>query len=573
MESSLNKTQKEAVYSLLNKHTLVIAPAGTGKTEVLVSRICYLLENGIKPEEICAVTFTNFAASEMSKRIKERFNDVRKTPSAIGTIHSLYGTILRHHIDILDIGLNHMFKIADEDQKNSILRIVNSKYYKKERKLKDLISKHKISKHLNPNEATNLEDQGLLETYEKYLEILKKRWMLDYDDLLILVDRIFDLRLDILEHWRNKYKVILVDECQDLNPLQFKLITRLIGENSIFFGVGDPHQCIYAFAGAQKDIFNKFKEFFKDNYLQISLLENYRSTKKIVDYSNQIKLFEPYAKVVSEEEGTIETIKTFDLINKLKDADLSRWAILFRQNKHAKDLIKQAIENKIPFKTSKFELLEKDEIQKIISYLRLIYFDNFNPFKKLLQLKYLELSQESKSKIFEKPNPPYLTLYEKWMSTDRDDWFENEEDNEKLSDFLKKLKRLREAKVNNLSVFVESLIPSLFEGELKQSQKDNISLFVKWLDNIQPEKTSESAVQVVLDIEDKAKFFKEQKDSGDFNYLSLITIHKSKGLGWDNVAILEYDLLQESAKNRDEESEFLEYVSVTRAKKNLFLIK
>ncbi|OAL10749.1 hypothetical protein A6V39_01660 [Candidatus Mycoplasma haematobovis] len=581
MEWTLNEKQKEAVYAPLNSHTLVIAPAGTGKTEVLVSRILYLLENSIRPEEICAITFTNYAANEMLQRIKEKFNDVRRMPIAIGTLHSLYGQMLRYDIDDLNTSLDYRFKIADELQQCSILEnkeikvISNFKYIKQLRKLSNLISKHKVSKHLNPQNTTDLEKEGLVSVYEKYEMILRRRKMVDYDDLLIYMDKLFEENPRILNYWRNKYRVVLVDECQDLSLLQFKLITRLIGENSIFFGVGDPHQCIYAFAGAQKNIFKKFKAFFKNkNYVQIDLLENYRSTRKIVDYSNQIKLFEPYAKVVKDEEGLVEVISVPDLIEKLKTEDLSQWVVLFKENKHADFLIKHAIENGIPFKASLFKLIERDEIQIIISYLRLIYFNNFNSFWRLVQLKSIELSGDARWKLFKiNPTGEHLTLYARWIEGEEQNWFDNPEDCEKLNTFLRKIKELRTQDISNLSKLAESLIPHLFKVELKGIKKESISLFIKWLDNIQPEKTRESAEKIVLDIENKAKFFKEPEENEDPNYLTLITIYKSKGLGWNNVAVLEYDLLQECARRRDEENEFLEYVSVTRAKTKLFLIK
>lgn len=581
MEWTLNEKQKEAVFAPLDSHTLVIAPAGTGKTEVLVSRIFYLLQNRIRPEEICAITFTNYAANEMLTRIKEKFNDVRRMPIAIGTLHSLYGEMLRYDIDDLNTELDYRFKIADEFQQWGILEnyeigvLSNFKYVKQLKKLSTLVSKHKVTKHLNPQETTDLEKEGLVPVYEKYEKILRRKRMVDYDDLLIYMDKLFEEHPKILNYWRNKYKVVLVDECQDLSLLQFKLITRLIGKDSIFFGVGDPHQCIYAFAGAQKNIFNKFKAFFKNKKLvQIDLLENYRSTKKIVDYSNQIKLFKPYAKVVKDEEGLVEVISVPDLIEKLKTEDLSQWVVLFKENKHADFLIKHAIENGIPFKASLFKLLEKDEIQIILSYLRLIYFDNFTSVWKLVQLRHIELTKESKLQLFKIPiSGSHLTLYAKWMEGEEQDWFTNPEDSEKLNLFLRRIKEFRSQKADNLSKLAESLIPSLFTEELKGIRKENIVLFVKWLDNIQPVKTREEAEKIVLDIENKSKFFKEPEDSEDPNYLTLITIYKSKGLGWNNVAVLEYDLLQECARRRDEENEFLEYVSVTRAKRKLFLIK
>lgn len=282
----LNKAQKEAVMAT-DGPVMVMAGAGSGKTRVLTNRIAYLLETKpIPPSAILAVTFTNKAAKEMKERI-ERLIDINTRYMWISTFHSFCSRLLRLEIDNLP-PYNSRFSILDEEDSLKIVKEIMKANDIDEYKPKDI--RNLISKCKN---FTNykIEIPHLANVYNKveklYNERLKADNQLDFDDLIIKTIELFKKNPSILEKYQYKFEYILVDEFQDTNDLQYKLMYMLAGRHHNLFVVGDDFQSIYSFRGANIGNIKRFRDDFIEHKL-ILLEQNYRSTTQILDLANKI---------------------------------------------------------------------------------------------------------------------------------------------------------------------------------------------------------------------------------------------------------------------------------------------
>ena len=289
--NSLNEEQKKALLEI-NGVVLVTAGAGSGKTRLLTHRICYLIERGVSPYEILAITFTNKATNEM----KERISKMCDRNIWISTFHSMCVRILRENIDCLD-GYNKNFTIIAEADRDKILR--------------DLLKKHNCEDEEKQKVETyldNIKNKGLdvgeyfaalrefggnvnLKLYEQicfeYEAYLHKNNALDFDDLLNKTLFMFNNYPEVLKKYSERFRYILVDEFQDTNLVQYKLIRLLASCHKNLFVVGDEDQCIYSWRGANfHNIFNIKNDF--ENVKTFKLERNYRSTKNILTLANNV---------------------------------------------------------------------------------------------------------------------------------------------------------------------------------------------------------------------------------------------------------------------------------------------
>lgn len=288
--NSLNPVQYEAVIAM-GKPLLIIAGAGTGKTRVITYKIAYFIENKIAPWNILAVTFTNKAAQEMKERVQKLVGEnVRLN---IGTFHSICVRILRSEIDYL--GYRSNFVIYDDQDQLTLIKQIC-----KEMNLNDKLHKPKqiasrISSAKNQlwnaskfsSQVSQYYDQIVSQVFEKYEFKMKENNALDFDDLIMHTVHLFQKYPEVLEKYQNLYQHILVDEYQDTNHAQYRLIQLLVGNRSNLCVVGDPDQSIYRWRGA--DITNILQ--FEDDYQNVSIIrleQNYRSTQNILKASNSL---------------------------------------------------------------------------------------------------------------------------------------------------------------------------------------------------------------------------------------------------------------------------------------------
>ena len=287
--TNLNELQKKAVLHQEGP-CLVIAGAGSGKTKVLTTRIANLIESGVPSYQILAITFTNKAAKEMRDRLETLAKDNK---AFVGTFHSFGLRVIRENVNAL--GMTSNFTILDSDDVTSLVKkILKEKGYDTKEVSPSYI-KNRIS-FIKNEMLTDAEVEKFFqseiekiayEIYKEYNIKLKKNNSVDFDDLLRIPVLLFQNHPDILEFYQNKYQYILIDEYQDTNEVQYKLVKLLSKKYQNLFVVGDPDQSIYQFRGANyKNILNFERDY--PNTVVIPLEDNYRSTKMILDAANSV---------------------------------------------------------------------------------------------------------------------------------------------------------------------------------------------------------------------------------------------------------------------------------------------
>ena len=290
--NSLNEEQKQAV--LYNEGPLlIIAGAGSGKTRVITYKVAYLVESGVSPDNILAITFTNKAASEMKERVDDLLGENSKK-IFISTFHKFCGRILRVFIE--SIGYNRNFTIYDTDDQKKILNKIIKELGYDDKKVKaravasriSFCKNHDISIDEFKKSAKSEMEKIYARCFEEYDKKMFENNALDFDDMLLLTVRILKENEDIRKRISNQFKYILVDEYQDTNMVQFEIIKLLtMGGNNKLTVVGDDDQSIYKFRGADIRNILEFENVF-ENAKVIKLTQNYRSTNNILNVANSV---------------------------------------------------------------------------------------------------------------------------------------------------------------------------------------------------------------------------------------------------------------------------------------------
>lgn len=243
----------------------------------------------------------------------------------------------------------------------------------------------------------------------EYEKILQAKNYLDFDDVLTMTTQLLSNNEEIKNYWMEKYKTILIDEVQDLNEIQWRLVKTIIDpQKTNLLAVGDPNQCIYLFNRAKENIFDEIKTTFSSLSIYY-LTQNYRSTQQIVEFSNEIKHIKDFQAVSNNpKEGIVKNCKNIEeaIQELVKSKDYSKWAILFPKYSNAKKIIEVLIKNSIPFKTSRFHLLENAYIEKLILLFQAVFFDNSQLFEKLICLKEFMISASGRKEILNQENWP-----------------------------------------------------------------------------------------------------------------------------------------------------------------------
>ncbi len=296
--SQLNDSQREAVMCTEGP-SLVIAGAGSGKTRVLTYKIAYLLQQGVKPWNILALTFTNKAAREMKQRIGNLVGNDIASRLVMGTFHSIFSRILRAEAE--HIGFNSNYTIYDEADSRSLVKSVLKEMGLDEKTYKpstvhnriSMAKNHMISAYDYSNDASAIErdkEQRMPNIYKVYLayaERCKQANAMDFDDLLLLTYKLFKDNEDIRLKYAERFKYVLVDEYQDTNTVQQRIVWQLTKEHQNVCVVGDDAQSIYSFRGANIDNILDFREMY-DGAKLFKLERNYRSTQHIVEAANSL---------------------------------------------------------------------------------------------------------------------------------------------------------------------------------------------------------------------------------------------------------------------------------------------
>lgn len=393
---SLNEQQKEAVYCTEGP-LLILAGAGSGKTRVLTHRIAYLIEEkGVNPWNILAITFTNKAAGEMRERV-DRLVSLGAESIWVSTFHSMCVRILRRYVDRLGYGTN--FTIYDSDDQKTLMKEI-CKYLKidtklyRERSLLAAISSAKDEMVTAEEFALRAEGdfhrQKIAEVYEEYEKQLRANNAFDFDDLLLKTVQLLQTQPDVLENYQKRFRYIMVDEYQDTNTVQFRLVSILAGKYQNLCVVGDDDQSIYKFRGANiMNILNFEQEF--PGAKVIKLEQNYRSTSCILNAANAVIRNNKgrKEKTLWTDNGEGEKIQFRQVDNAYDEAEYivnsmkkgvsngkriyRDYAILYRTNAQSRIIEEKLVSENIPYKiVGGINFYARREIKDILAYLRTI---------------------------------------------------------------------------------------------------------------------------------------------------------------------------------------------------------
>ena len=588
--TELNELQREAV-AHINGPCLVIAGAGSGKTKVLTTRIANLINEGVPSYHILAITFTNKAAKEMKERIGKIVDNCE---SFVGTFHSFGMRIIRENV--LKLGMERNFTILDSDDVLSLIKkILKDKGYDTKEVSPSYI-RNRIS-FIKNEMLTNAEIEKFFQSemekiaYEVYLEYnvkLKKNNSVDFDDLLWLPVKLFKENPDVLEHYQDKFQYILVDEYQDTNEVQYKLVKLLAEKYRNLFVVGDPDQSIYQFRGANyKNILN-FEKDYPDAKV-ISLEDNYRSTEMILEAANSVikNNKERKEKNLRSHHGKglkIKYMRAYDekneialVISEIKKLFLDGYkkkdiAVFYRTNAQARVVEEQFLKANIPYKVvGSYYFYARKEIKDLICYLRLIlnFHDNVC-LERVINIPKRRIGTTSIRKLLEKASTENTSMFDV-LSSPKEMEFKNllielKKDSESLSltelvdDVLEKSGMKRELELDS-SLESELRLDNLMEFRSITKTYEDTTGSVDLGDFLEE-------ISLVADIS-------EHKNEDDV--VTLMTMHSAKGLEFPIVFLvgMEEGLFphQNSFNEEDgiEEERRLCYVAITRAKERLYI--
>lgn len=603
----LNPAQYQAATSL-DGPVLVLAGAGSGKTKTLVYRIAHLLRSGIYPSQILAVTFTNKAAKEMRERVQELYLSLGGekgtdfTLPYLGTFHSICVRILRR--DGQHIGIPSNFVIYDDGDRMQLIKQIlkndlRVQDIKQARPILSLISKMK-------NDGLTLEDLEFSaktptekltsEAWPIYKKKMDDLGALDFDDLILRTAELFTKSDEVREAYKNRFKHILVDEYQDTNPIQYKLLKSLTEEKSNIFVVGDDWQSIYSWRGADYRIILNFEQDFPGAKV-IKLEQNYRSTQNILDAAHKIitKNSSRSAKELFTDEGPGKEVELMQassenheaemIVTKMRDLmseEDRKWkdfVVLYRTNAQSRSFEEAFMRTGTPYQiVGGIRFYERKEVKDLISYLRLIYNPNDSvSFDRVINVPARGIGAKSllalQSFSVEKGS-----LSNALASLDTCPGISGKALTSAQS-FYKKIEKIRAELLKHSVADTIQTVISIFG--LDEFYNDNTPQGIERLENLRElasVATSQGATDLGAFLEDVALVSDLDSLSSTGDTVTLMTIHGSKGLEFPVVFIagLEEGVFphSRSAANQEEleEERRLAYVAMTRAREALYLV-
>ena len=596
--NSLNEEQKKALYET-DGVVLVTAGAGSGKTRLLTHRICYLLtEKHISPYNILAITFTNKATNEMKERVREMCDH----NVWISTFHSMCVRILRQEIDFLD-GYDKNFTIIAENDRDKIIKEIV-----KELELGD-DDVAKIEHHIDniKNKGLDIEEYFLslmrygneraLKEYMRavfmYEERLKKNNSLDFDDLLNKTLFLFQNYGEVLSRYANRFQYVLVDEFQDTNLVQYKLVKLLVSVHKNLFVVGDEDQCIYSWRGANfHNIFNLKNDF--DNVKVFKLEQNYRSSKNILSLANNVisnnkerlekRLWTEKDDglppvVYSAFDERDEALFVATEIEKLREEGykLSDFAVLMRINALSRPIEEGLLAYNIPYKVyGGLKFFERAEIKILLAYLSIFV----NKKDEISLLKVINFPRRGVGDVA--INTLKLEAEDGILNYILSEKFKCHKLYKKLENFVENYRKLdKERESLSLYDFAKRVIKD-FKIDLEYAGKDeeninksrNIDSFLASIKEFEAENEGATLADYLSGVMLKS----DQDDMEGDGYVSLSTVHAVKGLEFRVVFVvgLEEGIFPLSRAmnlpSEMEEERRLMYVAITRAEEKIYLI-
>lgn len=605
----LNENQLKAV-STNSQYVRVVAGAGSGKTRVLTYRISYLIsEFNVRPSSIVAIAFTNKVANEMKERALKLLNGLGGGLT-VSTFHSFCAKFLRKEID--EIGFPNNFTIMDEDDQTTLIKNIASDHgFKKNDEIVKYtigyITYHKcigeypsdiiLDAHASDNE------KKAFKFFHIYEDRKEKMLSLDFDDLLLKTIEILENCPDVREKWQNRISNILVDEFQDTNDVQYRLIKLLMKEDTALYVVGDPDQTIYTWRGANQNIILDFKKDFP--FAETIILDrNYRSTKPILDAANKLiahnKKRVPkdlYTENGSDEPVVVERSFTRDkeaeyVVNQIErikmqnpDVKYRDIAILYRAAYLTLPFENELMHRRIPYQIyGGLKFFQRKEVKDVLAYFRLIYnsADDLS-FERIINVPKRGIGDTTLYQLKIEKDKCGLSYFDYISNIEKYPTEVKAKHIMALTTLVNKINAVKKKLDENLEAYpkiLEEFIADIgyFEylasdDETAEERLANIkTLLGNIVDYIKdnPESNFEEYLQ-------NATLQSSQDEIKDGDYVSLMTVHVAKGLEFDYVFVVSLidgvfpseRTIIESGHDGEEEERRLCYVAFTRAKKRL----
>lgn len=615
---NLNKEQREAVETVQGP-LLVLAGAGSGKTKLLTSRIAYLIKHEcVRPRNILAVTFTNKAAKEMKERLGNILGEDIVKYMWVGTFHGICGRMLRENIEKYNFQsgkkLDKNFSIYDENDSNAVIKQAVKKL-----NLDDKIYAPKLVKTIISNAKNKMQDaytfatfardfksQKIAAIYEEYENSLNNNNAIDFDDMLMLTVKLLEQCKEVRQEYFDRFQHILVDEFQDTNMAQYKLINMLysnlettIPDERSLCVVGDVDQSIYSWRGADYTIILNFQQDFKKTKL-IKLEQNYRSTANILNVANAIieNNTERVDKVLYSNKGDGELIDYFEaqdegdeanfIASRIKQdskGDYNRYAILYRTNSQSRALEEACMAAGIPYRIyGGLKFYDRKEIKDIIAYLKLIYnTDDSQSFRRIVNVPKRAIGDTTIKNLADFADTRDINLFQACQMIE--DALEiPPRTRAKLKDFSELILKFKDAqKSYSLQDFVTLVIEKT--GYLAELQRENTPETEADIENLQElvnvagEFVPEESNNALGEFLQQVALVSDLDGMEDVtNNVTLMTLHSAKGLEFPVVFLAGCDdgvfPHQRTFNNSSEmeEERRLMYVGVTRAEEKLYLL-
>ncbi len=590
--NELNEEQTRAAKTI-DGPMLILAGAGSGKTKTITSRLAYLLSIGIDPANTLTLTFTNKAANEMRDRALKMIGNVLYPP-LLCTFHKFGLLFLKFNID--RVNRKNNFVVIDSDDKKRIIKNLGTELPVS--LVSSEISKYKnslISPQAAQVKAVQANYKIIASLYKSYEEYIEKNNLVDFDDLLSLTYKILNENEDLCTSTSQRYKYIMIDEYQDTNELQYKLVKKLCSTHENICVVGDDDQSIYGWRGANIKNILEFSNEFKNSKI-IKLEKNYRSTKQILKIANELiehnrgrlgKKLESVngdgkdINLIDSENETTEANIIANRIKKLINSGVSpnKIAVLYRINALSRSIEEGLNRTKIPYKmVGGIKFYERAEIKDLISYLRIIAnpHDDFS-FKRIINRPKRGIGKVTVDKILKAAYERKQSVYD-FLSKNLKEagqTITSKKSFVEIQKFIKNLKKLKRSLSKSTYDFIDLLEETFHIKEYYLKLPDsldkvaNIDEFYGLFRDFVISHPEASIDDFLNDIT-----LQSDQDQIDNESISIMSIHASKGLEFEYLFVigLEEGFFPITGEGSDiEEERRLGYVAITRAKKELTL--
>lgn len=619
--NDLNESQRKAV-EYIDGPSLVIAGAGSGKTRVLTYKIAYLLQQGVKPWNIMALTFTNKAAREMKERIGKLVGQELAQHLYMGTFHSIFSRILR--AEAQHIGFNNNFTIYDESDSRSLIKTIVKDLKLDEKVYKPASVHSRISMAKNnlmsaENYARDKEsyqaDQRakmprLGEIFITYVQRCQQANAMDFDDLLTLTFKLFQEHEDIRKKYADRFDFLLVDEYQDTNHAQMRIVMQLCKEKERVCAVGDDSQSIYSFRGANIDNILSFQSRFKEARL-FKLEQNYRSTQSIVEAANSLIKHNSnqipknvyskndkgerliYKPAYSDKEEALIVCREIKRIKRQDDCQYSDFAILYRTNAQSRSFEEEFRKQGIPYRIyGGLSFFQRKEIKDVIAYFRLVANpDDEEAFKRIINYPARGIGNTTLAKIATCALDNHVSFWQVISSPEHYGLGVNKGTLAKLesfrlmiSGFVEKSASMNAFDLGDTIVKESGISADIYKSGSRDpedlARQENLEELLGGMQSFVEECREEGREQeaYLTDYLQGVALLTDLDSKGDDDEprVSLMTVHASKGLEFPTVFVvgLEENIFPSaivSTLRELEEERRLLYVAITRAEKHCIL--